>query len=285
LKAASTSTSDKAQQLRALHHTGGPLVLVNSWDAVSARIVEELRFPVVATTSAGIAYAEGFADGEHITREHMLARVARIVRSVQVPVTADLEGGYGSTPEDAVATARGAIDAGAAGLNFEDARGENGPLVDIELQVERIAAMREVATKLGVPLLINARTDVYLARIGDNDAWRLEEAIRRGNRYLQAGADCVFVPGVTDEATITALVAKIPGPINVLAGARTPPVDRLRELGVARVSAGSGAMGYALAQFRDIAAKVRDEGSFEFAGHRIPHAELNALFNHAKHAT
>jgi len=279
------SQKEKAEKLRALHQTARPLVLVNAWDVVSARIVEDLGFPAVATTSAGVAWAEGFADGERISRDNMLARVKRIAQAVQVPLTADLEGGYGYTVRDAEATAHGAIEAGAAGLNFEDAHPEENSLIDIELQAARVAAIREVATKLNVPLVINARTDVYLADIGDNNVWRLQETIRRGNDYLRAGADVVFVPGVTDEPTIKTLVSEIGGPINVLAGQSTPSVERLRDLGVARVSVGSGAIGYALARFRDVAARLRDGGSFEFTGQRIPHAELNAILSNVKAST
>jgi 2-methylisocitrate lyase-like PEP mutase family enzyme len=272
------SVQEKAERLRALHHAGEPLVLVNAWDAASARIIEELGFPVIATTSAGIAWTEGFADGQHIPRDHMLARVKQIVSAVDVPVTADLEGAYGDTEEDARATALGAIDAGAVGLNFEDAASFEGRLLDAGLQAKRIQAMRNVAQKAGVPLVINVRTDTFLAHIGDSDTWRLEESIRRGNRYLESGADCVFVPGVSDEQTIRTLVAGISGPVNVLASATTPPVLRLKELGVARVSLGSGAIGYALARFREAAKGLRNGGSFDFVGGRISHAELNTLF-------
>jgi len=129
-----STESAKAAQLRSLHRSARPLVLVNVWDVVSARIVEDLGFPTVATTSAGIAWAEGFADGERISREHMLARVKRIAQAVQVPLTADLEGGYGYTVNDAEATAQGAIEAGAVGLNFEDAHAEGNALIDLELQ-------------------------------------------------------------------------------------------------------------------------------------------------------
>lgn len=273
-----STQSEKADKLRALHQTARPLILVNAWDVVSARIIEELGFPAIATTSAGIAWAEGFADGERISREHMLDRVERIAQAVDVPVSADLEGGYGSTVHDAAATAQGAIEAGAVGLNFEDARGEGNTLIDVEVQAVHIAAMRQTATQLKVALVINARTDVYLANVGDSDAWRLTEAIRRGNQYLRAGADCVFVPGPSDDASIAALVRGIDGPINVLATARTPSVARLRELGVVRVSLGSGAVAYALGQFRNATAKVRTHGVFDFTAERIPHAELNALF-------
>jgi 2-methylisocitrate lyase-like PEP mutase family enzyme len=277
-----SSQKEKAEKLRAMHETARPLVLVNAWDVVSARIIEDLGFPAVATTSAGVAWAEGFADGERISREQMLARVKRIAQAVNVPLTADLEGGYGYTVRDAEATARGAIEAGAVGLNFEDAYPEEGALIDLELQTARIAAIREIATKLDVPLVVNARTDTFLAGIGDSDAWRLKESIRRGNEYLRAGADVVFVPGVTDEPTITTLVSNIGGPINVLAGTATPSVERLRDLGVARVSVGSGAFGYVLARFREVAAGLRDGGTFEFVGQRIPHAELNAVLDNVK---
>ncbi len=272
------SMNEKSEQLRALHLTGHPLILVNAWDAVSARIIEELGFPAIATTSAGVAWVEGYADGQRISRDHMLARVERIARAVRVPVTADLEGGYGSTVQNAMQTASGAIRAGAVGLNFEDGQAQGDALIDMDRQVERIGAMRSVAGEHGVNLVINARTDVFLANVGSSDAWRLEEAIRRGNHYLKAGADCIFVPGVSDEATIAALVSAIPGPLNILASARAPSIDRLRALGVARVSVGSGAIGYALAKFRAAAILLRDGGNFDFLGERMSHADLDALF-------
>ncbi len=268
----------KAELLRRLHRRGEPLVLVNVWDAVSARIVEELEFPAIATTSAGISWLEGFADGERIPRERMLRGVARVTASVQVPVSADLEAGYGPSSEDAATTARGAIEAGAVGLNFEDWDERHDSLMDVDAQSARIAAIRKAGQQADVPLVINARTDVFLQGLGDNDAWRVQEATKRGNKYLEAGADCVFVPGVTDERTITALVSSIAGPINVLAGPATPTVARLAELGVARVSVGASAMAYVLTQFRQLAAGIKETGSFEFPGSRLSHAEINALF-------
>lgn len=273
-----TKSTSKAELLRELHHSGWPLVLVNAWDAVSARIVEELGFSAVATTSAGVAWTEGFPDGEKIPRAHMLARVKQIAAAVALPVTADLEGGYGSTVDDAVATARGAIEAGAVGLNFEDAEADRAALLDAKLQCDRIAAMRNLPSEREVPIVINARTDVYLREIGEDNRWRLEESIRRGNLYLESGADCIFVPGPSDEETISILASHIKGPINVLANAKTPSVERLRELGIARISVGSGGMGYVLARFREAAAKIRDDGTFHILSHRMPHAEVNSLF-------
>jgi 2-methylisocitrate lyase-like PEP mutase family enzyme len=252
--------------------------MFNVWDAVSARILEELGAPAIATSSAAIAWSEGFADGEHISRERMLEVVKRVSSAVRVPVTADLESGYGQTLEDAVATAMGAIEAGAAGLNFEDG-GERGYVAELEPHCKRIEAMAQAARNAGVPLVINARTDVFLDRIGPDEEWRLQEAIRRGKGFLEAGASCVFVPGVTDERVIEALVSRIPGPINVLASAAAPPVARLAQLGVARVSVGGAAMAHALHHFRSAANQVFRDGRFDFAAERLTHAELNALFS------
>lgn len=263
--------------LRSLHRPGEPLVLFNVWDAVSARIIEELGYPAIATGSAAVAWTQGFADGERISRAEMLAPVARIAHAVHVPVSADLEGAYGLTLEDAAATARGAIEAGAAGVNFEDG-GEPGELLELDLQCERIRAMVRTGEDLGVPLVINARTDVFVREIGDNDAWRVAEAIRRGNAFLEAGADCVFVLGVSDEPAIARIAREIDGPLNVFATAKSPPVARLAELGIARVSIGPAGLAHALAYVRRAAQRLRDEGTFEFAADRISGDELNALF-------
>jgi 2-methylisocitrate lyase-like PEP mutase family enzyme len=270
--------AEKCALLRSLHVPGKPLVLFNVWDAVSARIIEQLGYPAIATGSAAVAWTQGFPDGEYISRDGMLSVVGRIARMVRVPVTADLEGAYGLTVADAASTARGAIEAGAAGLNFEDG-GEPGELLDLDLQCERIEAMVETGARLGVPLVVNARTDVFLRGIGGDDEWRMEEAIRRGNAFLQAGADCVFVLGVSDEAAIARLASEIDGPVNIFATAKTPPVSRLAELGVARVSIGPAGLAHALAHVRRAAQRLRDEGTFEFAGDRISGDELNALFS------
>ena len=269
---------EKAERLRQLHRRGEPLVLVNAWDAVSARILEQLGAPAIATTSAGIAWLEGFADGEHMRREGMLAAVARVTSAVSVPVTADLESGYGLTIQDAVATALGAIEAGAVGMNFEDWDSAAGSLMEIDEQVSRIAAIRKETDRAGVPLVVNARTDVFLKNLGPDENWRLQEATRRANRYLEAGANCAFIPGVTDERTIAALAEAIAGPINVLAAPSAPTVAQLAQVGVARISLGSSAMAYVLGKFRDLARTVAEEGSFALLAERIPYAEVNALF-------
>jgi 2-methylisocitrate lyase-like PEP mutase family enzyme len=213
-----------AAELRALHVPGDPLVLPNAWDAATAQVVAEAGFPAVATTSSGVAEALGYEDGEHTPAEEMLAAVARIVRVLTVPLTADMEAGYGIEPAE-LATRLAAT--GAVGLNYEDTDHANHPaLQPIEEQARRIAAV-----KAGADLVVNARIDVHI-RGGST-----EEALERARAYRDAGADCVYPIGVVDEATIAAFV-ETGAPVNVLLRPGAPPVERLAQLGVARVSLG-----------------------------------------------
>jgi 2-methylisocitrate lyase-like PEP mutase family enzyme len=234
-------------------------VLANAWDVASARLVERRGFPAVATTSAGVAWALGYPDGERIPRDEMLEVVARVARAVAVPVTADLEAGYG----DAAATAAAAWAAGGVGLNLED---DNGAA---EEHVERVRAAREAAPEL----VINARTDVFLGGSGDVD-----EAIERANAYLRAGADSAFVPGVTDAQTIGVLARAIAGPLNILAHtADTPPLAELERLGVARVSIGAVGTRVALSAFDAAVEEIAGAGTFGFASPGVSGSDLNEL--------
>jgi 2-methylisocitrate lyase-like PEP mutase family enzyme len=267
----------KAERLRSLHAGTRILVLCNVWDAASARIVEEAGYPAIATSSGAIANSLGYPDGQHIAREEMAAAVRRIVEAVAVPVTADMESGYGLTPEAAGATVLAALEAGAVGLNLEDTL-EERKFIDVSLQCERVRVAREAAARAGVPIVINARTDVYLARAGDPATW-FEEAVRRANAYRQAGADCLFVPGVTDAETIARLVREISGPINILVGAGTPPAAELERLGVRRLSVGSGPMRATMALMKRIARELAESGTYTaFMADIIPYAEANRLF-------
>jgi 2-methylisocitrate lyase-like PEP mutase family enzyme len=230
----------KAEILRALHVPGNPLVLLNAWDAASAVVIARAGAPAIASTSAGAANALGYADGQHLTREQMLAAVAPIAAAVDVPVTADMEAGYGDAPEDAAATALGVLAVGAVGLNLEDtADAGPEPLLEIDRFVAKIAAIREATRAAGVQIVINARTDIFIGAIGD-PATRLARAVERGRAYLEAGADCIFVPDVNAHL-IGDVVEGIGGPVSVLAGAGTPSLTELADLGVARISVGSGA--------------------------------------------
>ncbi len=282
--AASDLRRRKAERLRGLHHGDQPLVLPNAWDAASARLFEAAGYPAIATTSAGVAYACGYADGERITRKAMLAAVERIVRAVAVPVTADLEAGYGAGPGAAARTAELLVATGAVGLNLEDARGRSRrSLVPEPAQAERVRAVRDAAARTGVPVVINARTDAFHF-LGPEAA--LEEAVRRGNAYLEAGADCVFVPFVRDAATIAALVKGIAGPLNILGGPGAPAVAELAALGVRRISVGSSVMRATLGLARRVAAELREQGTFDLIGEwAIPFEEMQRLFTAPAQAT
>jgi 2-methylisocitrate lyase-like PEP mutase family enzyme len=278
--AISDDLPQKAAKLGALHRRGRPLVLVNAWDAATARIFEKAGSEAIATTSAGIAFACGYPDGQKISRERMLEAVARICAAVSVPVTADMEAGYGDTPGEMHRTAVGVLEAGAVGLNLEDGTGRpEAPLADLALQVEKIRAVLAAGRRHGVSIVLNARTDVYLARVGP-EADRLAEAIRRGEAYRDAGADCVFVPGVTDPAVIGALVKQLACPVNVLAVAGSPSIADLARLGVARVSLGSGPMRAAMTQMQRLAEEVLSKGTYSILEGIVSHASMNDLMTH-----
>ena len=269
----------KAESLKALHIGRRPLVLPNVWDVASARIIEEAGFPALATTSAGVAFAHGFPDGQKIPAERMMAAIADIAGAVHGPVSADVEAGYGPKPEDAAQTARDVIAAGAVGMNFEDATGDAArPLADLGLQLERIRAIRETSTQAGVQLVLNARTDVYLLQIGD-PARRYDEAVRRLQAYRDAGADCVFLPGVRDAETIRRMVADLGCPVNVLAVPGSPSMPELAALGVGRISLGSGPMRATLGLLRRLAAEIKAHGTYTSMEGSPSHAEINALMN------
>jgi 2-methylisocitrate lyase-like PEP mutase family enzyme len=272
----------KAEAFRKMHTDGDILVLPNVWDVASARIVEEAGFPSIATSSAGIAFAQGFPDGQKIPPERMLAVIADIASAVKVPVTADIEAGYGSRPEDAARTARQVIEAGAVGMNFEDASGNADHLLtDLELQLERIEAIRQTADELGVPLLINARTDVYLLQVGEPGK-RYGDALRRLSAFRDAGADCVFVPGVVDLPTIRQFVADLHCPINILVVPGSPSVADLQAAGVRRISLGSGPMRAALGVLRRLAEEVKNRGTYSALSGAPSHAEMNTIMGRTR---
>jgi 2-methylisocitrate lyase-like PEP mutase family enzyme len=267
----------KANALRALHHTGKVLLLPNVWDVASARTIEEAGFPAIATTSAGIAFSLGYPDGQKISRHEMLAQVARIARAVKVPVTADVEAGYGDRPEDTAETARQVIAAGAVGMNFEDGTDDpQHPLIDLPLQLERIRAIREVAEKSGVPIVLNARTDVYLAQVGPPET-RYDHALRRLQAYRDAGADCVFLPGLRDPETIKQFVKDVQCPLNILAGPGSLSITELGKLGVARVSLGSAPMRATLGLLRRIADELKASGTYQALEGAPAHGDVNNM--------
>jgi len=272
--------TSKAIQFRQLHRGPGVLILPNAWDVASARIFEDAGFPAIATTSAGIAYSLGYPDGQVIPREEMLARIGRIVRAVQVPVTADVESGYGATPEEVANTTRELIQAGAVGMNLEDAGVRpDQPLGDLQLAVEKIRSAREAAMQMGAQIVVNARTDVYLLTGGNPDA-DYAETVRRLVAFREAGADCVFAPGLKDAETIGRLVNAVGCPLNILAGIGTPSIPELGKLGVARVSVGSGPMRATLGLLRRVAEELRGAGTYGALDGAVSYAETNKLMGH-----
>lgn len=263
---------DRAAALLALH-AGAGFVLPNAWDAGSARILEQVGFPAIATTSAGIAWSCGVPDGEVLDRDRMLERVGQIVAAVGVPVTADLEAGYGDTPDEVGRTVARAVELGAVGGNLEDAG--PGGLFEIEEAVDRLAAARTAAP--GGTFVLNARTDTYFAGTSRDP---FSETIERAVRYLDAGADCVFVPGVVEEDTIRKLAVAIPGPLNVVAGlANVIDAPTLFSLGVKRISVGGSLARATLGLLDRAGQELLDSGTLGFLDGGIAYADLQRRFD------
>jgi 2-methylisocitrate lyase-like PEP mutase family enzyme len=273
-----TAQSLKAEILRKLHCGPPVLVLPNAWDVASACVLEELGYPAIATTSAGVAFTLGYPDGQRVSRDEMLDVVARIARAVRVPVTADMEAGYGTTLADMAETAKAIVASGAVGLNLEDVTGETeSSQVNTELQAEKIRAIRQVSASLGVSLVINARTDIYLMPIGP-ETMRFERTVERLRAYHAAGADCVFVPGLIDPGLIEKLVNAVAAPLNILVTPGCPSIPELQKLGVARVSIGSGVMRATLGVVRSIGKELLETGTYSsvFEG-SVPYAHINEM--------
>lgn len=280
-----SSRQDLANTFRALHtETGDILVLPNAWDAMSARLIEVAGARAVATTSSGVSWSLGRPDWQGLTRSEMIDAIRRIVSAVKIPVSADVEGGYGEgTPEDVAETVRRVIGAGAVGINLEDAHGwQSRALLDPERQASRFAAARASADTEGVPLFINARIDVYLLDAAVPQAQRFDETVRRARSYTTAGADGVFVPGVRDADTIGRLAAEIDAPLNVMTGPGSPTVAELRKLGVARVSLGPGIAQSAMAHIRRVATEVLRDGTYGALAGGVPFEEADGMFERRK---
>lgn len=270
---------EKAEIFHDLHKARDILVLPNAWDCASARVFEQAGFPAIGTTSAGIAVSLGFTEPEKISLDEMLKVIERIVKAVSIPVTADIEAGYASTANGVAETIKRVIATGAVGVNLEDTPGVNGADIQtLEIQIERINAARHAAHELNFPLLINARTDLFLFKIGDEQS-RFDQVVMRANAYLKAGADCIFIPGVGDPVIIETLVRAVHGPINILANPNVPSIPGLQRLGVARVSLGSGPMRATMALIRNMATELLQNGTYTtFTDQTIPYAEVNQFF-------
>ncbi|MBV9847895.1 MAG: isocitrate lyase/phosphoenolpyruvate mutase family protein [Kutzneria sp.] len=246
---------EHARRLRALHRPGDPLLLPNAWDAATARLVAEAEFSVVATSSHAVARSLGFSDGELAPAVQMFAAVRRIAASVEVPVTADLEAGYGLAADELVAML---LEAGAVGLNIEDTDHRAGGLRDPAWQAQRIAGVREAVEAAGVPVVINARVDVFHDLLEEKPTReQFVDGVERAKRYRDAGADCVYPIVLSDKALIDEFVRTVGCPVNILLRSAAPPLVELAELGVARVSLATGLMRASLDAVRAVLEGLR----------------------------
>lgn len=269
---------ERAQRFLALHDRSRVLLLPNAWDAGSARIFEDLGFDAIATTSGGVAWSLGYADGEHAPLEEVIQAVRRIARVVSVPVTVDFEAGYGDSPEAVATSVRAVIDVGAVGINLEDGiRHER--LRDVDDAAQRIVAAREAARDMGVPIVINARIDAWIIGGEADVAERFDETLRRAQAYLAAGADCIYPIALADADTIARLCAELDAPINVGLRPGLPDVATLGRLGVARVSAATRLAMLALSHAREAAREWRDTGRFAPLDTGFGYPELQRLFS------
>jgi 2-methylisocitrate lyase-like PEP mutase family enzyme len=273
-----TSQADRAEEFRRLHHRREVLVLPNAWDVPSARVFEDEGFPAVATSSAGMLVSLGYPDGEEIPPSEFLAAVGRISRVLSIPLSVDVVGGFGDTPEGVAKSVRAVVGAGAVGINIEDFAHSAKKLLPVEKQMARLRALIRLRESLKVHFVINARTDALRFAPGDDDDEKMEEAIRRARAYRDLGADCVYPMGLTDAQSISRFVGALDFPTNVMVRKGLPTVPELKRLGVARVSFGPAASYAAMGLLRRASREVREKGTFDLLTQgAITFDELNSL--------
>jgi 2-methylisocitrate lyase-like PEP mutase family enzyme len=270
---------ERARRFRALHDRRHVLLLPNAWDAASARAFADLGFEAIATTSGGMAWSLGYADGERAPLDEVVDAVRRIVRVTPVPVSVDFEAGYGASPEAVAASVRAMIDAGAVGINLEDGI-RHEVLRDIDDAARRIAAAREAAREAAVPIVINARVDTWIVGGDAADAERIDETLRRARAYLAAGADCIYPIALARPDVLARLCADIDAPVNIGARADLPDLAELGRLGVARVSTATRLATLALSAARDAAQRLRQSGRFDSLDAAFGYADAQRLFPH-----
>ncbi|MCM3243199.1 MULTISPECIES: isocitrate lyase/PEP mutase family protein [Cytobacillus] len=258
----SKEQSLKAETFHRLHQQPSTFVLPNAWDVISAKMFEECGFKSIGTTSAGIAASLGYLDGQSIPLNKMVETIENIAKSVNVPVSADIEAGYGQTVDEVLETVKAVAAAGAIGINLEDGSGDpNRPIFEISSQKEKIAAIKELSESRNMPLFINARTDIYWLNIGDSPTL-LQEALKRAKAYQAAGADCIFIPGLTDMKIIKKIREEISCPINLLVDPEMPSLTELSNIGIERLSCGSVPFRATLTYLRTISEEIVNRQTF-----------------------
>jgi 2-methylisocitrate lyase-like PEP mutase family enzyme len=262
---------EKAQLFHRLHQSDKLLILPNIWDSLGALVLENMGYPAIATASASIAFSRGFNDGEQIPFEELLVILERITTNVNLPVTADIESGFADNEKRLTENIRQVIKTGIVGINFEDTDKKTGTLYSIETQCKRINVIKHVAAEMDVPLFVNARTDVFVRGKGlDTAEAKLEEAIKRGIAYKNAGADCFFPLAVQREADIKSIVEQLKMPVNIILIPGVPSIDTLHKSGVKRISLGPGFLKIAIKAMKNLATKLQShEGLEEIAGNEI----------------
>lgn len=266
------SQKEKAEILLSLHTGGNLLVLPNIWDPIGARILAAKGYPAVATASAAVSASLGYRDGERIKRSTLIDLLGRIARSVDVPVTADIETGYGESLPELELTAQQVIESGVVGVNIEDSLGEGGGLRPVAEQCRRISTLRQIANRRGVHLVINARVDSFISPSFEDGQRAMEEAVTRARAYAAAGADCIYPIGPGDEATVRMLRERIESPINILGSPTAAPLPVLREIGIDRVSFGPFVFRSCLRKFVDIVEGLRTDGDYGSLGNPVSRA-------------
>lgn len=266
---------DMATSFLAWHRAPPVLLLPNAWDALSARLFVAVGFGALATTSGGVAWALGYPDGESVPWAEVVAATARIVRCAQVPVTADIEAGYGATSAEVGEHVAEIIQAGVVGINLED--GLHGPMRSIEDAAARISAAREAATKEAIPIVLNARCDIFHLQIGEEDS-RLATTVDRCKVYLAAGADCVYPFGLRDPATIAAFVKAVDAPVNITGRPGMPCAAELERIGVARITIASAPTLVTMSSIQKLGVELRATGSFESLNSTLRHPDAQKLF-------
>jgi len=270
----------KAKLFRDLHHNGKLLVLPNIWEPLGAALIENLGFPAIATASASIAFTNGYDDGENISFNDLIKLLEKITAAVDIPVTADIESGYGNTETELAKNIERLIQSGIVGINIEDYNKKEDTFFDVERQCERISVIRNISTDNGVPLFINARTDVYSKAQHLTDKEKFEEAVKRGRAYMQAGSDCFFPLAIKNREDIQQLITELHCPVNIIAVPGPPDLQTLQDLGVARVSLGPSLLKIAIRAMKEMALKLKNyQGLEEITGNEITTDYLKSLIN------